>query len=203
MYPEHGFESVQRITVPECIACKAIWQDAEDDFRSFMVFAAPSSNEYSKDQWNGPISRAHQRDEDGLQRMESILQCLHPSMSSAEREVRFFPHLNDKIYLVVRKMVRGLCHHHGFATAMPDKAVIAGLFPNSPPEGAEPVSFDFMPGVFRYSYFYLHQQPRRLHMHWLLTFYEQISFLGIVSTTRNLEWEASRSKAGKKTSFDE
>jgi hypothetical protein len=40
MYPESGAESIRRITVPECGRCKAIWQNAEDNFRSLMVLAA-------------------------------------------------------------------------------------------------------------------------------------------------------------------
>jgi hypothetical protein len=89
-------------------------------------------------------------------------------------------------------MVRGLCHHHGLATQVPDRAVLPHLFPNSPPEDVKSVvEFGYLPGVFRYSYFSVHQQPQRIHLHFLLTFYERVSFLGMVSTKRHLEWEAT------------
>jgi hypothetical protein len=47
MYPESGFEKVQRITVPECKRCGEIWKDAEDNFRSLMVLCASEGNDHA------------------------------------------------------------------------------------------------------------------------------------------------------------
>ena len=93
LFPETGSGSVQRITVPECVACKAFWQDAEDEFRSFMVLAGAGSNEHANAQWDGPIARAHQREEDGIQRVDAIVRCLAPRKTPDGEELRLFPHL--------------------------------------------------------------------------------------------------------------
>ena len=75
MYPEVGFDRVQRITVPECRRCSANWQHAEEQFRSVMALAA-DDNEYAETQWNGPIRRAHQREEDGKRRQRDLLKWI-------------------------------------------------------------------------------------------------------------------------------
>lgn len=195
LFPEKGFEFVQRITVPECMNCKAIWQDAEDEFRSFMVLGAEGDNDHANEQWDGPVNRSFQRKEDGIQRMEAVLRYLAPRQTSSGEGPRLFPHRSKNVHLVVKKMVRGLCHHHGLATQVPDCAVLSGPFPNSPPAHVKSVvKFDYLPGVFRYSYFSVLKQPQRIYLHFLLTFYERVSFLGMVSTKRHLEWEATLQK---------
>jgi hypothetical protein len=40
VYPPSLDPRVQRITVPECSRCKAIWQDAETQFRNIMMIVS-------------------------------------------------------------------------------------------------------------------------------------------------------------------
>jgi hypothetical protein len=192
LFPEKGFESVQRITVPECIKCKAVWQDAEDEFRSIVVLGAEGNNDHANEKWDGPVNRSFQRKEDGIRRIEAMMKSLARRQTSNGEDLRLFPHRSEKVNLVVKKMVRGLCHYHGLATQVHDQAILANPFPNSPPDHVKSVvEFNYLPGVFRYSYFSVHLQPQKIHLHFLLTFYERVSFLGMVSTKRHLEWEAT------------
>jgi hypothetical protein len=62
----------------------------------------------------------------------------------------------DKALLVVRKMVRGLCHYRGTATQVANHQVLAMQFEHSPPPDAEVVEYNHIPGVVRYSYFHHH-----------------------------------------------
>ena len=192
LFPKSGFEKVQRITVPECISCKAIWEDSEDEFRSFIALAAADVSSFAEQQWDGPISRAHNRKEDGAQRMQGILSRIIEKQTSNGVEPRLMPHLSEKVNLTVRKMVRGLCHHHGLATNVQDHQVLTGMHPNEPVSRSKRVVFDYLPGVFRYQYYALHRNNQSVHIHWLLTFYDHVSFLGMVSTKRNLDWEEAR-----------
>ena len=90
----------------------------------------------------------------------------------------------EKVLLVVRKMVRGLCHYHGLTTQVADHQVLAMQYEHSTPPGAAAVEFNHVPGVFRYSYFHQHLEPDTIHVSWLLTFYDRISFIGFVSARR-------------------
>lgn len=195
MYPEVGFETVRRITVPECARCSAIWQDAEDHFRSVMALAAADHNEHADAQWDGPISRAHRRAEDGRQRMGELLKWVVERDTPEGKEYVLHPADIEKVLLVVRKMVRGLCHYHGLTTQVADHQMLAMQYEHSPPPGAEAVEYNHVPGVFRYSYFHQHLEPGTIHVSWLLTFYERISFIGLVSAERIMTRSCKNLKA--------
>lgn len=190
LYPEIGCEAVHRITVPECGRCSAIWQDAEDHFRSVMVLGAVGLNEHADAQWDGPIRRAHRRQEDGLQRQAELLKWVVERDTAKGKEYVLPVAQIDKVLLVVRKMVRGLCWYHGIAPQVADHQVLAMQYEHSQPADAEPVEYNHIPGVVRYSYFHHHLEPDTVHVSWLLTFYERMSFIGLVSSRRIIAFGA-------------
>lgn len=57
-------------------------------------------------------------------------------------------------------------------------------FENSPPEWATATVFNYVPGMFRYAHFHEHFMEDMIHSSWLLTFYERVSFIGLVSKYR-------------------
>jgi hypothetical protein len=185
MYPETGAEGVTRIVLPECLRCKAIWQNAEDNFRSLMVLAAADDNHHAEALWNGPIRRAHGRELDGKQRKRDLFKwTVTKKTPEGETHTLYLANI-ENVHLVIRKMVRGLCHHHGLGTQVKDHQVLVmGQYLNEPPDGAEAVAFNHVPGVFRYSFFHRHLQPDVFHVTWLLTFYEKVSFISLVSAPR-------------------
>lgn len=185
MYPEVGFEHVQRITVPECARCGDIWKDAEDNFRSLMTMCATESNQHAAALWNGPIRRAHSREQDGTQRMRDLLKWVVTKNTPDGKEEKVYPGSIENIHIVVRKMVRGLCHWHKLGTQVKDNQVlVVGQYDNQPPADAHPKNFNHVPGVFRYSYFHRHVEADVFHVTWLLTFYETLSFVSVVSAPR-------------------
>jgi hypothetical protein len=185
MYPEVGAESIQRITVPECARCSILWKDAEDNFRSLMVLCASEGNDYAAAQWEGPIRRAHGRELDGKQRMRDVLKWIVKKQTPEGEESKLYPGSIDNIHIVVRKMVRALCHWHRLGTQVKDHQVlVVGQYENQPPADAKAVEFNHLPGVFRYSYFQRHLEPEVFHVTWLLTFYEAVSFISFVSAPR-------------------
>lgn len=119
MYPEVGFEKVRRITVPECKKCSATWQHAEDQFRSVMVLAA-DDNEYAEARWTGPIRRAHARELDGKERQRELLKWVVSKQTPTGTEHVLHLAGIEEVLLVIRKMVRGLCHHHKLGTQVAD-----------------------------------------------------------------------------------
>lgn len=185
MYPEVGAESIQRITVPECVRCSAIWKDAEDNFRSLMVLCAAEGNQHAAAKWEGPIRRAHVRETDGRQRTHELLKWVVKKQTPESEESKLYPGSIENIHIVVRKMVRGLCHWHKLGTQVKDHHVLVlGQYENHPPADAQAVEFNHVSGVFRYSYFHRHLEADVFHVTWLLTFYEAVSFISLVSAPR-------------------
>lgn len=185
MYPERGFEHVQRITVPECGRCSVIWKDAEDRFRSLMVMCAPSENQHANIKWDGAIRRAHARAEDGRRRVRDLVKWIVTQESQHGEVAKLYPGSIEDVHIVVRKMVRGLCHWHKLGTQVPDNQVlVVGQFEDHPPPDVESAEFNHLPGIFRYSYFGRHLEPDTFHISWLLTFYEAVSFIAFVSAPR-------------------
>jgi hypothetical protein len=185
MYPEVVAESIQRITVPECAKCGEIWRDAEDNFRSLMVLCATERNQRATAQWEGPISRAHGREQDGEQRMRDVLKWIVTQKTADGDDSKLCLGGIENIHIVVRKMVRGLCHWHKLGTQVKDHQVlVAGQYENQPLADAHAAKFNHLPGVFRYSYFYRHLEADFFHVTWLLTFYEAVSFISHVSAPR-------------------
>jgi hypothetical protein len=182
MYPEVGFEAVQRITVSECARCGATWKDAEDNFRSLLVMCAAEGNQHATAQWEGPIRRAHDREQDGRQRMRDLLKWDVTQKTPAGEEGKLYPGSIENFHIAVRKMVRGLCHWHKLGTQVKDHQVlVVGQYENQPPADAQAVEFNHVPGVFRYSYFHRHLETDMFYVTWLLTFYEALNFISFVS----------------------
>jgi hypothetical protein len=131
------------------------------------------------------ISRAHGREEDGEQRKRDLLKWVVTKKTMEGETTTLYLANIENVHLVIRKMVRGLCHHHKLGTQVKDHQVLViGQYKNGPPDGADAVDFNHVPGVFRYSYFHLHLEPDVFHVTWLLTFYEKVSFISFVSAPR-------------------
>jgi hypothetical protein len=82
---------------------------------------------------------------------------------------------------IVRKVVRGLAHHHRIATAVPEADVWADVLRYAIPstfegELIQPNVHD--PKVFTYRYCHLREPD--VHSGWLLTFYESCTFIGVI-----------------------
>src|SRR4051794_17381832 len=106
MYPESGFERVQRITLPECKRCGEIWKDAEDNFRSLMVLCASEDNDHAAAQWEGQVRRSHGRELDGKQRMRDVLKWLVKKQTPEGEVSKLYHGSIENIHIVVRKIVR-------------------------------------------------------------------------------------------------
>jgi hypothetical protein len=150
-----------------------------------MAICASEDNENAAAMWNGPIRRSHGRTEDGRQRMRDVLKWVVTQKSPDGEEDKVFPGGIENVHIMVRKMVRGLCHWHKLGTQVQDHQVLSmGQFDNQAPADATAVEFNHLPGVFRYSYFHRHLEAETFHVTWLLTFYERVSFLSFVSAPR-------------------
>lgn len=150
-----------------------------------MVLCAPDDNQHAAEKWNGPIRDAHGREMDGKKRMRELLKWIVKQETPDGEVAKLFPGSIENVHIIVRKMVRGLCHWHNLGTQVKDHQVLSlGQFENQPPADAKAVEFNHLPGVFRYSFFHRHLEEETFHVTWLLTFYEQVSFISFVTAPR-------------------
>ncbi len=178
LYPSSKSKSkVQRLTVPACRECNASWADDEAHFRNIMVIAG-ESNAAVRELWNTKTERSFQQ-VDGKRRLADLVAQMKPH---GERQM-VYPGQDPKVMRVIRKIIRGLCHHHGIMSPVSDEQVWADVLtyvvPSRLLKSMERKHREA--DIFEYCYD-VPGEPD-IHSAWLLTFFEQRTFIGIVCTS--------------------
>jgi hypothetical protein len=169
---------ISRITVPACRACNGGWSDDEPHFRDVMVLSS-TANPQSLETWRGPTTRAFGY-ADGKRRAQDLLTLLEPAVVEQEQRFMIYPARDERVLRIVRKAARGLVHHHRISTAVPDGWVWADVqrYHVPPAFEADAISPRTDRPIFRYRYWVLGSAD--LHSAWLLTFYDNCTFLAVV-----------------------
>ena len=120
IYPD-SLPNAKRITVPECDQCKTLWEDAEPHFRNILLTiwnpeAAPTDSRSQK------FLRSFDH-KDGHRRAKELASLFTPAVVAGQDRSKIYPAKDERFNLVLRRIVRGLTHHHGLATAVPDQCV--------------------------------------------------------------------------------
>jgi hypothetical protein len=119
---------------------------------------------------------------DARRRLFDIVAQLAPmTVEGRERHV-IYPGRDQRVLRVVRKIVRGLCHHHGVGTAIPDAKVWADILdPPPPPELLKGVELHHAErDIVEYWYDDDGEHPV-VHSTWFLRFFERRNFLALVN----------------------
>jgi hypothetical protein len=182
VYPPSLDPGVQRITVPECSRCKKIWQDAETQFRNIMTIAG-EPNDHVRKLWEGPVTRSFDKPSGPRWRADLVEQMVPVETEDGPRH-KVYPGRDPRVMLVVRKIIRGLCHKEGVATAVDDRRVWADVMVYSMPEEyrREMKWKELGTEFFRYGFIVLNDpECDDIHSLWSLTFFERRKFIGAVS----------------------
>jgi len=180
LYPQSKFQSrVQRITVPACRRCNAGWADDEAHFRNVLAVAG-ETNPAVQELWTTTIARSF-REPDGQRRLLD----LHAQMKAVEVDQRtrymIYPGKDQRVLRVVRKIVRGLSHHHGVGTAISDERVFADVLTMPIPDALmNAVKLRHVePDVVEYEYW---GDPTEdlIRSTWYLRFFERRIFVALV-----------------------
>jgi hypothetical protein len=184
MYPTNMDPKIQRRTVPECIQCKTIWQDAENQFRNLTVIPSYDKAPPAIEQWRGPIRRSFKKDS-GERWFNDIVEQLVPVQTDDGIQVMLFPSEDSRVNLVVRKIVRGLCHYHKLGTAIADRRVVVDSHRETIPPGfyARFVEFDLGEDFCQYAFCDMRTDACKFHSVWVFCFYGHCKFVGFVSTS--------------------
>ena len=123
LYPE-TLSKIHRITVPECIECKKIWDDVEPHFRNIMI-AMWNPDKIVKDDRYEKMLRSL-KECDGKRRYNDLVQQIVRGSKPSDRDV-IFPARDPRCNLILRRIVRGLVHYHSLGTAIADDRVICDV----------------------------------------------------------------------------
>lgn len=129
--PSRETSRVQRITVRACSPCNAGWADDEAHAKHVLLVAG-ESNAAVEELWPSAL-RAMTQADDGRRRLFDLVTQLVPTVIDGRQRHLIYPGRDVRAMRVVRKIVRGLCHHHRVATAVPDARVRAEVLDPPPP----------------------------------------------------------------------
>jgi hypothetical protein len=187
MYPSDTGPNIQRRTVPECSECKKIWQDAENQFRNVMVIAG-TPNKAAMEQWDGPIKRSFKKPS-GRKWAKALVDQMVATKNSKDPLYKIYPANDPDVMLVIRKIIRGLCHYHQIDTAINDQRVWADILRYPIPaylkENRE--WFNLGAKFFDYAFELTNDKIVNIHSSWYLRFYEQREFVGCVVMSESIE----------------
>jgi hypothetical protein len=178
LFPKRASSRYPRITVPACGDCNSGWSDDEPHFRNVLLLAGAPTTAV-QELWDGKARRGFCQ-VDGRRRAQDIAALLEPVTTAAGQRHMIYPAKDDRVLRIIRKTVRGLCHHHGLGTAIPETRVIADVSRFSMPETwlAEMNLGIVDPDVLDYRYAAIEQDG--IHSFWLLTYYGRTPFVAIV-----------------------
>ena len=143
------------ITVPECKECKAIWEDAEPHFRNIMM-AIRDPEKVIKDDHFARMQRSFKKC-DGPRRLKELLDLIVPASPPNQEREMLYPAENSAFNLILRRIVRGLCHVEKLGSPVADNRVRCDVIKCDVPEAFKPEFTwrEIAPGFFRYGYVFL------------------------------------------------
>jgi len=182
LYPASKASSrVQRLTIPSCNVCNNGWSNDEVHFRDVLALAG-QPNESRRELWETTIHRSF-RQPDGACRIKNLVDSMRPVEIDGRPRHMVYPGQDRRVVRVVNKVVRGLCHHHEIMSAVPESRVWVDIMEYKVPE-------QFLSGLtyahrekdiaeYRYSVI----EDLGIQSAWFITFFERVTFIGIVSST--------------------
>ena len=180
LYPESKANSrVQRITVPACDACNRSWVDDEPHFRTILLIAGEPTA-VVRELWEGKTRRSFLQP-DGHRRRLDVARLMVPVQTPDGERHKVYPADDPRFMRVLRKVVRGLSHHHDVLSPVSDDQLWADVQRfEVPPELMGQLTVTHAEAdILEYRWAVL-PQDQFIHSVWLLRFFERTPFMGIV-----------------------
>jgi hypothetical protein len=170
--------SVQRLTVPCCKECNNSWSNDEAHFRNILALAG-EPNDSRNELWETKIQRSF-KEKDAHRRIQDIKDACRLIEVDCKSKHMIFPGEDNRVIRIVKKIVRGLSHEHKILSAVPESHVWVDVMKYQIPEKfLEQMSYDHRePDIVEYRYSVIEEDG--IQSAWFITFFERITFVGIV-----------------------
>ena len=148
-----------------------------------MMLVSGNPNEAVHELWK-KTQRSFNRG-DGYRRRSDVYQQMVSVTDDIPPRFMVYPGRDERVLRVVRKIVRGLSHHHGLLSPVSDRQVWCNVYCfQTPPAFASQMTVCHIEkDVFKYSYSVL--DDGKFHSWWELMFYERTPFIGIVHVSES------------------
>lgn len=168
----------QRITVEACHPCNNGWSNDEPHFRNVLLVSG-NPNSAVRELWEGKTLRSFTY-ADGLKRVRDLAAQIVPVETPEGERHMIYPAKDDRVLRIVRKIIRGLCHHHNLLSPVHDSQVLADIqrFEVPPEFLADMTHCHAEEDVLQYQ-FGVTDEPE-IHSGWLLNFFGRTPFFCIV-----------------------
>ena len=182
LYPVSKAKSrVQRLTIPSCNECNKGWADDEAHFRNILALAG-EPNDSRRELWKTKIEPSFQK-VDGQRRIQDIVNTWQPVEIDGKHKHIVYPGKDVRVIRVIKKVVRGLCHHHNVLSAVPELRVWADVMKYRMPDKflTQMIYAHREPDIAEYRYSVIEEVG--IQSAWLITFFGMITFIGIVASS--------------------
>jgi hypothetical protein len=179
LYPESKANSrVQRLTIPSCNVCNNGWSDDEAHFRNILVLAG-EPNKSCQELWETTVHRSF-RQPDASRRIKDIDNILLPVEVDGQARHKVYPGEDARVVGIVNKVIRGLSHYHDVLSPIPESRVSVDVMKYPVPDEflSEMIYSHREADIAEYRYSII--EDLGIQSGWLITFFERITFLGIV-----------------------
>jgi hypothetical protein len=180
LYPESKRTSkIQRIIVPACQSCNGSWVDDEPHFRNILLISGESTP-IVDELWHGKTRRSFEQ-VDGLRRRRDVAHRLVPVQMDGGERHKVYPADDPRFMRVLRKVIRGLSHHHKVLTAVSDGQMWADVqrFVVPPDLFAKMTAAHAGADIIEYRWAVV-PGDKFVHSCWLLKFFGRTPFIGVV-----------------------
>jgi hypothetical protein len=181
LYPDSRRISEQLITVPECHACNHGWSDDEAYFRGVLLLAG-EPNEPVRELWETKLKRSLDENDGPRRAAELVEKFVSLSVDGSERKM-IYPGRDERIIRIIKKIIRGLCYHHGVEDGVDDKRIFADVLRYRVPGGlwSEGTFYKHESDIFRYWFKNCDDNnEKELSSVWILTFFDRRDFIAVV-----------------------
>lgn len=180
LYPDSKAKSrVQRLTVFSCGDCNRGWSDDEAHFRNVLLVAG-EPNAAVQELWTTTARRSFKQS-DGHRRLRDLTALMEPVQLDGKDRWMIYPARDERVLRVIKKIVRGLSHHHGVESALPETRITADVMKfRIPDEFLKEIQFQHRESDI-IQYWYEIFEDGVTSSVWLLNFFKRRMFIAWVS----------------------
>jgi hypothetical protein len=184
LYPDSkSISKTQRITVLSCTECNNGFADDEAHFRNVLTLAG-KPNAARKEIWDEKVEPSFSHI-DGKRRIADLISLMKPvKIQSTDRQL-IFPGKDPRVSRIIKKIIRGLSHYHNIETAVPEERVWCDILKFDVPKDilSQMAQEHRESDVISYQFEVINDGG--ISSGWILTFYEVIIFIGMVTSNNS------------------
>jgi hypothetical protein len=149
-----------------------------------LVLAGEAPSAVRQELWKTTINRSFGK-VDGLKRKQDLIAIMKPIMLAGNERFTVFPAKDERVIHVVKKVIRGLSYHHNIVSPLSDQRIWVDVLKYTiPQEFLDQMGYTHRErDIVEYRWEVLNYEE--INSAWLITFFERVTFIGLVSMSES------------------